>query len=70
MNTRELIKAEIDAVDDANIETLHRIIGALTKPAYQSQTTNPPADFNPLKGSLTFEKDILSPINATWDADQ
>jgi len=25
---------------------------------------------NPLKGSVTFEKDILSPVGDEWDADQ
>lgn len=25
---------------------------------------------NPLKGSVTFEKDIVSPIGDAWDADQ
>ena len=25
---------------------------------------------NPLKGSVTFENDILSPLGDTWDADR
>jgi hypothetical protein len=69
MTTREQLKAALDEVAEQDLDVLHRIIGALKPVA--SQTTAPidrTLD-NPLKGSVTFEKDIVSPIDASWSAD-
>jgi hypothetical protein len=70
MIDREQLKLEIDTVDDAHIEILHRIIQAFKQPLL---TAVPPTDcnqINPLKGSVIFERDLISPINVSWDAEQ
>ncbi|WP_026796066.1 MULTISPECIES: hypothetical protein [Planktothrix] len=70
MINREQLKLEIDTVDDAHIEILHRIIQALKQPL----GTDPPltnlSQVNPLKGSVIFEHDLISPINVSWDVEQ
>ena len=32
-------------------------------------STSEPVESNPLKGSVVFEKDIISPIDVDWEAD-
>lgn len=70
MISREQLKLEIDSVDDAHIEILHRIIQALKTP--NSNPLNPPisSEINPLKDSIIFENDLISPIDVSWDAEQ
>ena len=70
MISREQLKLEIDSVDDAHIEILHRIIQALKPPT--STNINPPisSEINPLKDSIIFENDLISPIDVSWDAEQ
>jgi hypothetical protein len=70
MITREQLVADIDLVDDANIEVLHKIILALKAAKTPTQTGERPGHQNPLKNSVTFEKDILSPIDDEWSADR
>ncbi len=71
MITRDQLKAEIDAVDTNNIEILHRIIQVLQAKTRNFDYVNQHALNNqsPLKDSVTFETDIISPINVNWDAD-
>ena len=69
MITREQLKAEIDLVDETQIEVLHKIIRALIKPVSQSPDEIQTTQTDLLKGSVTFEKDILSPIDEQWSAD-
>jgi hypothetical protein len=68
MIDREQLKLEIDSVDDTNIEVLHRIVLALKTPTltYSDSQKN---YINPLKGSILFEDDIISPIDVIWDAE-
>lgn len=68
MISREQLKLEIDSVDDTNIEVLHRIILALKTPTLTS-SDSPKNYINPLKGSILFENDIISPIDVIWDAE-
>jgi hypothetical protein len=67
MISREQLKLEIDSVDDAHIEILHRIIQALKTP--NLNPLNPPisSEINPLKDSIIFENDLISPIDVSWD---
>jgi hypothetical protein len=66
MISREQLKLEIDSVDDANIEIVHRIIVALKTPSLTQSQQNTASDINPLKGSILFEEDIISPIDVVW----
>ena len=70
MISREQLKLDIDAVDEAHIEILHRIIQALK--TTKLTPLNPPmsSEINPLKDSILFEKDLISPIDVSWDAEQ
>ncbi len=70
MITRDQLKNDIDAIDDANVEVLHRIILALKTPTPTSPRTIPTKTNNPLKGSVTFEHDLLSPVDEVWSAAQ
>ncbi len=65
MITREQLKAEIDNIDSKNVEILHQIIqGLQAKSTYLMSNHQ-----NPLKESVTYENDIISPVNISWDAD-
>jgi hypothetical protein len=70
MISREQLKLEIDSVDDTHIEVLHRIILSLSTPISTSTNSGQDSDINPLKNSILFEGDIISPIDMNWDADQ
>lgn len=70
MITREQLTADIALVDDANIEVLHKIIMALKASKFETPTGHRPVDGNPLRNSVTFEKDILSPIDDEWCVDR
>ena len=70
MISREQLKLEIDAVDDTHIEVLHQIILSLRTPILTSISSSQERDINPLKNSILFEGDIISPIDITWDAAQ
>ena len=37
---------------------------------HPAKTAATAEDFNPLKGSVIFEGDIVSPINEAWEAEQ
>ncbi|HNX76981.1 MAG TPA: hypothetical protein PLM07_18690 [Candidatus Rifleibacterium sp.] len=70
MTRREQIKKEIDEISDDYLETLHRIIVALKSDS--GTTSQPEFKFkgNPLKNSILFESDLISPVDETWNADQ
>lgn len=70
MTKREQIKKEIDEISDDYLETLHRIIVALKSEAKIGPVTSASFKENPLKNSIVFEKDIISPVDEAWDADQ
>jgi hypothetical protein len=65
MTTREQLKADLDEVADSNLEVLHRIIVALKHDPSSESASPGVRQSNPLKGSVTFEKDILSPADAS-----
>ena len=69
MISREQLKLEIDLVDDANIEIMHRIILALQTPGLTQNKEIVEKNLNPLKGSILFEGDLISPIDVDWDAE-
>jgi len=66
--SREYLKLAIDTVDDTQLEILHRIILALKEPISAANLTF--LNTNPLKGSVIFEDDIISPIDESWEVDQ
>ena len=68
MISREKLKLEKNSVDDNNNKVLHRIVLALKTPTltYSDSQKN---YINPLKGSILFEDDIISPIDVIWDAE-
>ena len=70
MINREQLKLEIDSMDDAYIEILHRIILALKESLLISKPLTNFSEINSLKGSVIFEDDLISPINVSWDAEQ
>jgi len=70
MTRREQIKKEIDDLSHDYLETLHKIIVALKAGAKKNSGSNAQFKDNPLKNSIVFEKDIVSPINENWEVDQ
>lgn len=68
MTRREQIKKEIDEISDDYLETLHRIIVALKSDS--GATCQHEFKGNPLKNSILFENDLISPVDETWNADQ
>jgi len=70
MITRQQLLADIDLVDEANIEVLHKIILALKAAKTLNSTSDRSEHPNPLKNSVTFEKDILAPIGDEWSVDR
>jgi hypothetical protein len=69
MISREELKREIDSVDDANLEIMHRLILALKTPVVTPTHHEPTGIPNPLKGSIVFEGDLISPIDVDWDTE-
>ena len=73
MINREQLKQELDSIDDATLNILHHVIMALK----QDLTISEPISKNetnwlvnnPLKNSVLYEADIISPINEEWDVD-
>ncbi|MGK7884384.1 MAG: hypothetical protein AB4057_07120 [Crocosphaera sp.] len=70
MINREQLKHEIDSVNDAYLDILYRIIQAFKVPIIENSLPVENDDINPLKGSVIFEGDLISPIDESWDADQ
>ncbi|MBE9114437.1 hypothetical protein IQ249_00870 [Lusitaniella coriacea LEGE 07157] len=67
MINREQLKREIDLVNDAYLEILYRIIQAFKIPLTEtSLTVEEMSTTNPLKESVIFEGDLISPIDETW----
>jgi hypothetical protein len=67
MISREQLKSEIDTVDDNTLNILSQIVMSLKTP------TSPEVNWsvnNPLKNSVIYEGDIISPIDEVWDVDQ
>lgn len=69
MITREQFKAELDSVDDLTIEILHSVMVALQQQVTNSTNQIDWANHNPLKNSIIYEDDVLSPIDDVWDAE-
>ncbi|MDY6781351.1 MAG: hypothetical protein SW833_02155 [Cyanobacteriota bacterium] len=69
MINREQLKREIDSVNDAYLEILYRIIQTLKMPGFGNLSSVETRDRNPLKGSVIFEGDLISPLDETWDVD-
>ena len=69
MINREQLKNELDSVDDATINILHDVIIALKKNGESSDFLTNWLVNNPLKNSVIYEKDIISPIDENWDVD-
>ncbi|MDJ0597506.1 MAG: hypothetical protein QNJ37_01480 [Crocosphaera sp.] len=63
MINREQLKREIDSVNDAYLNILYRIIQAFKVPITEDSLPVENNDTNPLKGSVTFEGDLISPID-------
>jgi hypothetical protein len=70
MTRREQIKKEIDEIEDSHLETLHRIIVALKFSKVSDNQTETEFKDNPLKNSIIFENDIISPLDELWSANQ
>lgn len=67
MISKASLKEDIDALDESQLETVHRILTLLkSSPSALTETTAPMN--NPLKGSVLFEDDLVSPIEEPWDA--
>jgi hypothetical protein len=70
MITREQFKAELDAVDDLTINILHGVMVALTQKVSTSSNQADWSTKNPLKNSIVYEDDVLSPIDEVWDVEK
>jgi hypothetical protein len=70
MMDREQLKREIDLIDESQIEVLSRIIWALTHSDIEAKSWGRSNSVNPLKDSILFEDDLISPIETSWDAEQ
>jgi hypothetical protein len=70
ITNREKLKLELDSVDDATINILHRIVMALKQPVSVSENEISWLVNNPLKNSVIYEKDIIAPIDEVWDVDR
>jgi hypothetical protein len=68
MTIDELIPSIISLSHAEKIRLLQVVVQQLARETTASQHTELPRAANPLKGSVTFEKDILSPIDEQWDA--
>lgn len=69
MINREQLKQELDAVDETTINIVHHIIMALKQNVPIPNNENNWLAHNPLKNSVIYETDIISPINEDWDVD-
>ncbi|UXE61898.1 MAG: hypothetical protein KA717_02920 [Woronichinia naegeliana WA131] len=67
MISREQLKLEIDRVDDHTLSILSQIVMALKSPTTLELNWSMN---NPLKNSVIYEGDIISPINEVWDVEQ
>lgn len=67
MISREQLKSEIDTVDDNTLNILSQIVISSKSPI--SPEVNWSVN-NPLKNSVIYEGDIISPIDELWDVDQ
>ena len=65
MISREQLKLEIDSIHETYIEILHRIILAFQQPNPTPTGVVMTKEINPLKNSITFERDLVSPINVS-----
>jgi hypothetical protein len=70
MISREILKTAIDTIDDTQLEILHRIILAFNKPIPNTINQTLSENINPLKNSIVFENDIISPIDLLWEVEQ
>jgi hypothetical protein len=70
MISRESLKIAIDTIDETQLEILHRIILAFSQPFPHTLNRTLSENTNPLKGSILFENDIISPINLLWEVEQ
>ncbi len=70
MTRREQIKKEIDEIEDSHLETLYRIIVALKSSETSANQVEAEFNDNPLKNSIVFESDLISPLDEPWSANQ
>lgn len=69
MISKAQLKADIDTLDDSCLDVLHRILAVL-KTSQPESACSSVSPVNPLKGSVLFETDLLSPIDESWDAER
>ncbi len=70
INDREKLKIELNRVDDFTINVVYRIVMALKHPIPMANNDISWSVNNPLKNSIIYEKDIISPIDETWDVER
>ncbi|KOR32595.1 hypothetical protein TI05_06315 [Achromatium sp. WMS3] len=70
MITKEQLKADIDVMDERHFEVIHQIMNTLMMSLAQHNSVADIGYTNPLKNSVIFEHDIVSPIDATWNLEQ
>jgi hypothetical protein len=74
MTNREQLKLALDSADDSMINVLNSVLIALkqTMPTSTSTSTSKTDWFanNPLKNTVIYEKDVISPIEEVWDVEQ
>jgi hypothetical protein len=61
---------EIDMIAKFQIEILDRILWALTHWDVEAESWGRSSSVNPLKDSIIVEHDLISQIEASWDAEQ
>ncbi len=70
MINREQLKTELDSVDEATINILHHVVIALKQSVLISNNETNWSVNNPLKNSVIYETEIISPIDENWDVEQ
>ena len=70
MISREQLKKELDYLDETTINVLHYIIIALKQNVPNSTHETNWLVNNPLKNSVIYEKDIITPIDEDWHVEQ
>ena len=69
MTIREQLKIEIDQIDESYLDILYKIIHSFPSNTglAEVEPDMKKNHHNPLKGCVTFEKDLLTPIDEKWE---
>lgn len=64
---REIFKKALEQTDDATINLLHSVLMAIHQTPIKTKPPISDSYSNPLKNTITYENDIISPIEENWE---